>query len=88
MAKDYLGHFYLEYRNAVFTMMFLALENLPVAASPMLLSVIVHELGHIKPPYAAVLRAKIQCAISHELYQVEARDLRLQLGFRGQGTPW
>ena len=51
----------------VFTIEFLDRENLPVAAIPMLLSVIVRELWPIEPPYAAVLKPKIQRTITHEL---------------------
>ena len=44
----YLVHFYLEYRDAVFTIVFLGLENIYIAADPMLLSVFVLEILRIE----------------------------------------
>ena len=67
MAKDYLGHFYLEYRNAVFTMVFLALENLAVDASLVLLPVIVRDFGRIEFLALVQQHREAKCAITHEI---------------------
>ena len=88
MANRDLGHFWLEYCNAVFTIVFLDPENLGKDTKFMLLSVIVLEISWIDPPYQLYHAARILSMISRELLQVGSWTLCLFLGFRGQGIRW